>query len=532
MKHRLIYIVIFSFSGLFAQEKNLLQRYEMYSDHFNIDGYTKQYQRSFDSVGIIKQKNEYHALTISLYGIMCYDEYKRSGSEYYLEQFKNQYKYFQDSSKLNFLFNGEGIGLPYHFKFHDLSPPWYSGLTQGIALSYLLRYYEYSNDPEVKMLVQKVAKPLLVPVEDGGTLSKTPEGYLWIEEYPNTKKSKNVLNGFINGLVGLKEYITFFPNDTVALRVHNEVYESLKKTVNEYDTPKNWSTYDRNNKSISVFYLRIQLTQFDHLYSLYKDEFFRKQMSIWSRMIIGKKDNELKFYLYPSYSYGVAISPKLDENGYSLNFTDEFQKALLDDSSLVLKSKNKIVRRIDQDLVVKKNLRIITGSSPSAIEISLANPKKKKLRVYFTDGTDKAFDFNPYLASQSFSLNKDFDSVEILTTGMFNKRIVFNKCTYYDYRTYKVPFSASLAILGSSELSHEKKYKMSYDGLNVKNAEVFYRYATNKDNLVSSKWRWNQSYKLDEVFEPQESGFYEFFIAVQIQSPFLILQNVHISEIE
>ena len=49
----------------------------MYTLHFDIDNYFKAAQRAFDSEGIITQKGEYHALTISVYGTMCADEFKK-----------------------------------------------------------------------------------------------------------------------------------------------------------------------------------------------------------------------------------------------------------------------------------------------------------------------------------------------------------------------------------------------------------------------------------------------------------------------
>lgn len=258
---------------------------------------------------------------------MCYDTYLETKDVTYLKAVEDQFKYFKDSSKLDVLFDGKGIGLPYKFRFHDLTPPWYSGLTQGIATSFLLRYADLKKSEEALDLAKKVAYTMLVPVSQGGTLSQIPEGGLWIEEYPNTKKSKHVLNGFINGLVGLKEYTDFFPEDTMAKRIHDEVYRSFKTTLTEYDTPKNWSYYDRNNKSISVAYLRIQLTQLDHLYPIYKDEFLLKQMHIWGRMMIGKKDKELKFYMNPVYQYTIGIGSKTDTE-FDLDYSEVFSRYL------------------------------------------------------------------------------------------------------------------------------------------------------------------------------------------------------------
>lgn len=49
MKSTIFSFFMLCFLTVNAQE---LMRYEMYSDHFDVIRYTKQYQRSFDSIGI------------------------------------------------------------------------------------------------------------------------------------------------------------------------------------------------------------------------------------------------------------------------------------------------------------------------------------------------------------------------------------------------------------------------------------------------------------------------------------------------
>jgi hypothetical protein len=411
MKHTLILAVIFNAQFAYLQE---LTRYHMYSDHFDIEAYTKQYERTFDAEGIIKQKNEYHALTISLYGIMCYDAYVQTKDVTYLKAVENQYKYFKDTSKYDLLFNEKGIGLPYKFKFNDLAPPWYSGLTQGIATSFLLRYAELKNSPEALDLAQKVAYLMLVPVENGGTLSKTPEGGLWIEEYPNTKKSKHVLNGFFNGLVGLKEYIDFFPEDTMARRIHNEVYHSFKSTISEYDNAKNWSSYDRNNKSISVAYLRIQLTQLDHLYAIYRDDFLLKQMMIWGRMMIGKTDKELKFYLNPNYQFTVGLTPN-STNEFDLDYSEIFSTYIIRNQNVLCRNgKGKECLLESSGLSSKKELLIVPERITYSVDIEVSNPgKKTEVCVYFNQGKLLKQNLNPLLEFQKFAVSSPIDSILI-----------------------------------------------------------------------------------------------------------------------
>lgn len=522
------YISVFFFA--FCSNGQQLNRYEMYSDHFDIEGYTKQYQRSFDSAGIIKQKNEYHALTISLYGIMCYDEYIKTGNEHYREQCENQFKYFRDTSKYDYLFGGKGVGLPYEFKFHDLTPPWYSGLTQGIAVSFLLRYADLKKDAFALDLAKKVAYPMFVPVKDGGTLSNTPEGGLWIEEYPNSKRSKQVLNGFINGLVGMKEYLQFFPEDTMAQRIHQEVYTSFKETINAYDNPANWTSYDRNNKSISIYYLRIQLTQLDHLYSLYGDPFLRDQMGIWSRMIIGKKDKEFKFYKYPDYNYGILIDPKNAQEEFDLDFSKDYKASISINENLTLLKRNKKEIAYKNGYSGKRTISIVPHHAIQSMRLDFgSNVKKYAVTFFFEDGSKQTVSTNAYLTFNEFFFDKEFDSVTISKKGL-SKKISIQNISFYDYRKYQIPMYATYNVPGIHSLKKGGKYFLTADQSGLEGAKVYYRFASNSANITKTKWVWSQSFPLQNgVVIPDDDGFYEFFISVPVHTEKIILRNVRLN---
>jgi hypothetical protein len=127
--------------------------------------------------------------------------------------------------------------------------------------------------------MKQIAAFMLRMKENGGTLGRTPEGYLWIEEYPNSKNAPQVLNGFINGLIGLAEYLEVFPGDTAAKRVHTESYNALVKTLHKYDTP-DWTHYSRTNKRVTNQYMRYEIAQMQHLFVYYGDSTFYRQMMI------------------------------------------------------------------------------------------------------------------------------------------------------------------------------------------------------------------------------------------------------------
>ena len=272
------------------------------ADHVDKNLWINENDRSFDANGIVIQKKSYHALSIAGFGIMNYEDFVVSGDSSSYKNVINQYKYFCDSTKVVYTDNYKGMGLPYKFIFFDMKPPWYSGMTQGVAISFLLRYYKLTGDSNVLEKVRQLAWFMLQPVERGGTIGKTPEGFAFIEEYPNSKKNPQVMNGFINGLIGLKEYLNFFPEDTLARRIHDESYETMIKTFREYDTSNNWTNYNRLKKPVTNLYMRYQITELEFLYSIYSDYRLIKQMMIWS------------YFAYTNWTKGQITTRILNSN--------------------------------------------------------------------------------------------------------------------------------------------------------------------------------------------------------------------------
>ncbi|WP_318959384.1 D-glucuronyl C5-epimerase family protein [Lishizhenia sp.] len=276
-----------------------LKRYSCIVDR--IDLHEMEGNRTLDSTGILLSNYRYHPLSISQFGVLSYYYFKDTGDSIYYKKCVDQIKYFKDTSKVHSLFNGKGMGLPYNYNFWDLKAPWYSGMTQGYAVSYLLRYYDLTQDEEVLPIIEKVAYVLLQNQEDGGTISKTPEGYTWIEEYPNSNRSPQVLNGYINGLIGLKEYCDFHPNDTMAKRIFDETYEGFTNSLHHFDTHM-WSYYNRKNRGLSNKYMRYQIYEMKHLYELFGDEIFDNQRRIWSVMANKKYiKSKSKAYKFPNH---------------------------------------------------------------------------------------------------------------------------------------------------------------------------------------------------------------------------------------
>ena len=114
------------------------------------------------------------------------------------------------------------------------------------------------------------------------------------------------MNGFINGFIGLNEYCETFPADTLAGIMRDSCYNSLLESFQYFDTP-DWTTYSRGSWNVMNDYMRYQLQELEHLYSLCHDERIRNQMRIWAYFAIDKPDQQTKFLKNPDYQFGKRI---------------------------------------------------------------------------------------------------------------------------------------------------------------------------------------------------------------------------------
>lgn len=501
-------IVLFCLSSFFSYAQEL-KKYEALYNHWNIEGFLTQFNRNVDSVGIVIQKNEYHALIISFYGIINFHEFEKTGDSLYYQRVVNQYKYFSDSSKLHYFDNGNAVGLPYLFAFNGLKAPWYSGMTQGTAVSYLLRYYKLTQDHTALDLAQKLIRFMLKTEADGGTIGRTKEGLLWIEEYPNCKQSKSVLNGFLNGLIGLKEYLGFFPEDENAKMIHDSCYSALFSTLSEYDTPT-WTNYNRNGKTVTNGYMRYQLSEFDQLLNLYGDSRFRDEMMIWSKLAVNKLCKELKFYKNPDFQYAIDLID--EDNRFEFSDSSNFSKSLVntvDDYSHYIGAKFK-----------KMNLSFNSKQSFTELLFS-ENFKSDKISVAaFLNGIEQVA--RVQIGENSISIEGiiPYDSLSVNFSKKIKKSNQLLAVNVFDKYNYLVPFFGVVNIKNKFTLEKGKAYRILFSGNNLSNGKAFYRHADINANLVKQKYKIENSFNLSEfIFTAPENGIYEFFISYSLNLP-------------
>ena len=97
----------------------------------------------------------------------------------------------------------------FDFEYRDLlKSPWYSGLAQGQGLSVLVRAYKETKDISYLDVIERVILSFDKNISEGGVNYIDEKNDPWIEEYLVSPPT-HILNGFIWGLWGIRDYYIF-----------------------------------------------------------------------------------------------------------------------------------------------------------------------------------------------------------------------------------------------------------------------------------------------------------------------------------
>jgi len=269
---------------VFAPSKDFsfLKRFSCVSDLFDKDQWHNNKGRSFDEDGVHLTNSKKHPVNSCHYALFCFDEFKITGDSTFHKAFMAQVKYLLDSTLYNEIDNDK-IGYPYNITFHDLKAPWYSALAQSEAISVLIRYYALTGDDAVLPVITKLKNFMVASQDHGcGTMSITPEGNVWYEEYPNSKQERQVLNGFFLAIVALHEYSNLFPGDIETRLQCDAAIKTVKESFTFYDTGT-WLKYNRGDgRQVANGYMKWQVLEMKLLYAITGDEYFKNLMMLVS----------------------------------------------------------------------------------------------------------------------------------------------------------------------------------------------------------------------------------------------------------
>lgn len=220
-----------------------------------------------DSAGVPLFEHEgavhYHPVQIEWKALAFVDNYLITGDEQYLalaERLVERLMVEADEAHGALLF-------PYSFDFdlHGLEgetmhAPWYSGMSQGLALSVLLRLHRITGRAIYLDQARRVFPSLLRPQYDGAALTHIDEhGYYWIQEYPMDDPT-SALNGFMFALLSVHEYWQATA-DPKAEQVLLAGVATLEAYIEDYRVPGGPSVYCLGHRIQSLSYHRTHVWQ-------------------------------------------------------------------------------------------------------------------------------------------------------------------------------------------------------------------------------------------------------------------------------
>ena len=266
----------------------------MYEFNFNFDDYNIQYvepaSRWYSHIPVIglelnfphdskgvrlfyyNNNYYYHPYMLGSMGLRYLMGYLQSPDEEYRVLI---YNYIERISEIGTRIDSS-IYVPYMFNYglhansqnEIMVAPWYSGISQGMILSFLSRTAEVFDDQSLRPIADSIFNSFLDFTGDGDIWITAVDSlnYYWIEEYPFNPRTQ-VLNGFIIAVLGLGDYylLTYKPECKILIQAGCTTFN---RYFDEYRVPGEPSYYCLLHKIAFTDYHAIHISLFRDLASL------------------------------------------------------------------------------------------------------------------------------------------------------------------------------------------------------------------------------------------------------------------------
>jgi len=139
----------------------------------------------------------------------------------------------------------------------ELKAPWWSGLTDGHAITLLLRADDCFADPRYRQAAEALYKSTVTPVSGGGSLLLF-NGRPWIEEYVDPRVDERGMSRVLNGMAYAYFGVKAFEREAGIDGVGDELRQSIIHNIGEFDRGY-WSSYDAIGSSANIKYHKVNL---------------------------------------------------------------------------------------------------------------------------------------------------------------------------------------------------------------------------------------------------------------------------------
>lgn len=244
------------------------------------------YPDNFDESNIpiyhLNNQSMYHPTVICQYALGLYEHFLNSNKD--KEKFKKYFlsqanwlidNYYQIDDSAIWLMN-------YDMKEYKILSPWASALSQGEAISVLLRAHQLTKKSIYCDVALKALNSFSINIKNNGFMRIVDTDSFLYEEYP-TQKMNFALNGFIFSLYGLYDFYLFNQN-YLAEQLFDKGIITLKRSLQNFDLGY-WSKYslyyDPIEYPASYKYHALHVEMLKSLYFITSEKIFLETSIKW-----------------------------------------------------------------------------------------------------------------------------------------------------------------------------------------------------------------------------------------------------------
>lgn len=229
----------------------------------------------------------YHPVKLCYLSLEAMNDYSITEDEMYLEYAKKT----MATLRAEAIRHEDMLYFPYHFNFDDggshiYTAPWFSGMSQGTALSAYCRLFYFTQDEHYKAVADSVLRTFTdfeseysgVMLYEGGDVFGAGD-YYWVDEYPQGPK-RYVLNGSIIGAMGIYEHWWIW-GDELSRQLFSYEMSTVKDKVGLYRVPGDLSLYDLHYLNQFENYHLVHRQLLEKCTLLTQDPFFGEMADIF-----------------------------------------------------------------------------------------------------------------------------------------------------------------------------------------------------------------------------------------------------------
>ncbi|GCF10077.1 D-glucuronyl C5-epimerase family protein [Dictyobacter arantiisoli] len=199
----------------------------------------------------------HHPTSIAQYALAQWNTYLKGSGEHCKEAFLIQARWLVEH-EMPLTDGAGGWPLPFPVCEYNTPPQWLSALTQGNAISVLVRAYQVTGSKSFLESAQRAVRTFQQEICDGGVAVSVGKDGIFFEEvasYP----AAHVLNGYLLALFGLYDYVAYTRDQDIDQLIKRSL-TTLHALLDEFDLGY-WSCYDlRFHVPSPLFYQALHVT--------------------------------------------------------------------------------------------------------------------------------------------------------------------------------------------------------------------------------------------------------------------------------